>query len=283
MKTVPFLLLFCFVCVLLLHIYPLILHRNCTPHTTVLPDVSVETTPADSLEELLHSPQPCDQVFLDIGSNIGNHVRFLFEPQLFPRADYPKHFARYFSQPTTKHTCAVGFEANPSHWRRLDQLSSAYNKKGWPTKFLHKAVSDKDGFVKFYRQGDENYNEWGFSIQDTHRSKRTAVLIPTVDLAEWMRRYIRPTQTVLMKMDIEGSEYVVLSNLLLKSGSIVCSSVRVITIEYHPSAAPAHFKSSTAHFHDFVSLLMRHSNQSCNTVVEEKDDESYVDNNFALP
>jgi len=261
----------------------LILHRNCTSHTTVLPHVSVETTPADSLEELLHSPQPCEQVFLDIGSNIGNHVRFLFEPQLFPRADYPKHFARYFSQPATKHTCAVGFEANPSHWRRLDQISSAYTKKGWPTKFLHKAVSDKDGFVKFYRQGDENYNEWGFSIQDTHRSKRTSVLIPTVDLGEWMRRYIRPTQTVLMKMDIEGSEYVVLSNLLLKSGSIVCSSVRVITIEYHPSAAPTLFKSSTAHFHDFVTLLMHHSNQSCNTVVEAKDDEAYVDNNFALP
>jgi hypothetical protein len=46
-----------------------------------------------------------------------------------------------------------------------------------------------------------------------------------------------------MKMDIEGSEYVVLSNLLLKSGSIVCSSVRAITIKYHPSAAPTRFKS----------------------------------------
>lgn len=283
MKAVPFLLLFCFVCVILLHIYPLILHRNCTPQMTVLPHLSVVTTPADSLEELLHSPHPCDHVFLDIGSNIGNHVRFLFEPHLFPRADYPKHFARYFMQPATKNTCAVGFEANPSHWSWLDQLSSAYNRKGWPTKFLHKAVSHREGFVKFYRRGDEKDNEIGFSIHDMHQSKRSAVLVPTVDLAEWMRRYIRPTQTVLMKMDIEGSEYAVLSNLMLKSGSILCSSVRVITIEYHPSAAPADFKSSTTHFHDFVNLLMRHSNQSCITVVEEKDDESYFDVKFALP
>jgi FkbM family methyltransferase len=243
----------------------------------------------DSLEELLGSPYPCDKVFLDIGSNIGNHVRFLFEPHLFPLAEYPKHFARYFrtfSKYATKNTCAVGFEANPSHWDWLDQLSTSYNKKGWSTMFLHKAVSDRDGFVKFYdRRGnsDDRIHELGFSIHDTHKSKRGAILVPTVDLAAWMLRYIRPTQTVLMKMDIEGSEYPVLSTILVRAGRILCSSVKAITIEYHPDDAPLDFKNNTVHFHDFVKFMLRQSNPSCATVVVEKDDESYQDDKFTLP
>ena len=250
---------------------------------SVLPDIPIQTKPPDSLEELLHSPHTCDQVFLDVGSNIGNHVRFLFEPHLFPRAEYPKHFAKYFKKHATQNTCAVGFEANPSHWSWLDQLSSAYNKRGWPTKFLHTAASNRQGFVKFYRKGDGKHNQLGFSMHDMHESKHAAFLIPTIDLSEWILRYIRPTQTVLMKMDIEGSEYAVLSNLLLKSSRTLCSSVKVITIEYHPDNAPTDFKSSTAHFHDFVNLLMRHSNQSCSTIVQEKDDESYAHDKFELP
>jgi hypothetical protein len=86
-----------------------------------------------------------------------------------------------------------------------------------------------------------------------------------------------------MKMDIEGSEYPVLSTILVRAGRILCSSVKAITIEYHPDDAPFDFKNNTVHFHDFVKFMLRQSNPSCSTIVVEKDDESYQDDKFTLP
>ena len=42
----------------------------------------------------------CRHVFLDVGSNRGVHVRFLFEPALFPHSNYVKKrvFARNFGE-----------------------------------------------------------------------------------------------------------------------------------------------------------------------------------------
>lgn len=286
MRTTP--LLLCIYCVSVLVVY--MHYSSChssEPHPVVfLSGVSFQSTSTTShgpLEELLHSPYPCDQVFLDIGSNIGNHVRFLFEPHLFPDAQYPKHIDNHFRKHTVKNTCAVGFEANPAHWPSLDKLSRAYMKKGWTTMFLHTAVSDREGFMKFYRQGDEENRDWGFTMHDAPESKREAVLVPTVDIAAWMRAYIRPTHTVLVKMDIEGSEYPVLSRLLVEALSILCSSVQVITIEYHPSRAPRAFKNRTAYFHDMVNRRLSRSNPTCQTVLLKMDDESYHNDTVALP
>ena len=286
MRTAPLLLCIGCVSVLIVHIHYSSCHSS-APHPVVfLSGVSFQSTSTTShgpLEELLHSPYPCEQVFLDIGSNIGNHVRFLFESHLFPEAPYPAHIARHFNKHTVKNTCAVGFEANPTHWPYLDQLSKAYNRKGWTTLFLHTAVSDREGFMKFYRQGDEQDREWGFTMHDTPGSKRVSVLVPTVDIAAWMRAYIRPTHTVLVKMDIEGSEYPVMSRLLAGALSILCSSVKVITIEYHPSRAPRAFENRTVYFHDMVNRRLRRSNPTCQTVLVQMDDESYYNDTVALP
>lgn len=286
MKTSPLLLCVCSLSVLVVHMYYSYFFSVTQPPVALLSRISLQTTSTTShgpLEELLHSPYPCEQVFLDIGSNVGNHVRFLFEPHLFPEAQYPKHIARHFSKHTIKNTCAVGFEANPAHWPSLDKLSRAYMRKGWTTLFLHTAVSDREGFMKFYRQGDEEHREWGFTMTDTPGSKREAVLVPTVDIAAWMQTYITPAHTVLVKMDIEGSEYPVMSRLLAGALTMMCSSVKVITIEYHPSRAPPAFENRTAYFHDLVNRRLRRSSPTCQTVLVEMDDESYHNDTVALP
>ena len=59
----------------------------------------------------------CRHVFLDVGSNIGMHVRFLFEPHLYPKA----HVARAFFQEKfgpeasrdNRDYCVFSFEPNP--------------------------------------------------------------------------------------------------------------------------------------------------------------------------
>lgn len=288
MQNVPMLVLVCGAWFLSLQVYPLILHRNCkhgagSPVSQGTGDRGPAEVPRLALEELVRSPRACEQVFLDVGSNIGNHVRFLFEPEQFPRAEYPKLFSQYLRPVASKHTCAVGFEANPAHWHWLDRLADAYTNKGWPTRFIHKAVSDRTGFVKFYGKGDVLHNEWGFSVKKFNESKLVPQLIPTVDLAGWMRAYIRPEQTVVMKMDIEGSEYAVLSHVLLQAGRVLCASVRLLTLEYHPYAAPDAFRKHSERFPEFVRLLLGSSPESCGTVAQETDDESYWDNDVPLP
>ena len=69
-----------------------------------------------------------------MGSNIGIHARFLFEPELYPKQKYTKtFFDAYF--PLTdrikrKDICVVGFEPNPKHRKRLQRLQSYYQSLG---------------------------------------------------------------------------------------------------------------------------------------------------------
>ena len=71
------------------------------------------------------------------GSNIGMHVRFLLEPHLYPKQEYSsKVFDHYFPRMSLKSggvrsdVCAVGFEPNPLHKRRLQLLGSYYRSRG---------------------------------------------------------------------------------------------------------------------------------------------------------
>jgi hypothetical protein len=41
----------------------------------------------------------CRYLFLDVGSNIGLHARFFFEPEKFPKQEYERRvFSKYFPQ-----------------------------------------------------------------------------------------------------------------------------------------------------------------------------------------
>ena len=70
----------------------------------------------------------------DVGSNIGIHARFLFEPELYPQQQYSAlFFDKYFPKTgrvKRKDVCVVGFEPNPKHRPRLQRLQSYYRSLG---------------------------------------------------------------------------------------------------------------------------------------------------------
>ena len=70
----------------------------------------------------------------DVGSNIGIHARFLYEPELYPGQNYSKlFFDKYFPEIhriKRKDICMVGFEPNPKHRKRLKRLQSYYQSFG---------------------------------------------------------------------------------------------------------------------------------------------------------
>ena len=68
-----------------------------------------------------HSLDGCHHVYLDVGSNVGVQVCKLFQPSYYPNAPFLTIFDKEFGPVDERRTsvCAVGFEPNPHHTKRL--------------------------------------------------------------------------------------------------------------------------------------------------------------------
>ena len=113
----------------------------------------------------------CYHIFLDVGSNIGVHNRFLFEPHLYPKSTSRSHFqaklgANFDNRDICAFAFAFAFEPNPVHKPRLEQLSQAYQAMGWRLHIFNAGVSDTNGTMAFYHVDafdGMKHNEWGFT------------------------------------------------------------------------------------------------------------------------
>mmetsp|Transcript_13315 Transcript_13315/g.28246 ORF Transcript_13315/g.28246 Transcript_13315/m.28246 type:complete len:322 (-) Transcript_13315:789-1754(-) len=210
------------------------------------PDTS---TKLRSISATLHSQESkladgCYHVFLDVGSNIGMHVRFLFQPTLYPDAKVARHFFRTHIGPEESRInsdiCVFSFEPNPSHLERHEEMRRAYDSMGWRYHPIHGGVSDKDGNLTFYHIGDET----GFTMLNSSCRKRCdPEYVPIYHLSSWIEREVRGREIpepsgqypygprVVMKMDIEMMEWIVFPDLLY-SGAL-CKDIHAVMGEFH--------------------------------------------------
>ena len=185
----------------------------------------------------------CKFLFLDVGSNRGTHIRKLFEPHLYESAPYLQIFdatfgnASFRSQPSSvTGLCGLGIEPNPRWAQRFTQIEKAYQTMGWKVKWLRKAVSNRTTNITFWGDNAAETNDEGFS--SSHRVDETHVWVPvqvrTLVFAELLEKIhsIIPESRKLIKMDIEGSEYEVLEQMLEKQ--LLCKTrIDTLTIEWH--------------------------------------------------
>jgi len=229
--------------------------------TTISKVTSCTTTAADitATDDNRRSPRlgdDCLLVYLDVGSNIGVHNRFLLEPELYPDAkDAVRLFNSAFGPPSLRDNqdiCAFGFEPNPAHKKRHLQLEEVYKKMGWRYHYIPAGVSDRVGNMTFFHKSDGNNEEWGFSMVRLTPNDRAEV-VPIIHLTEWLQHHIverklpttihgnysdpgtRERGKVVMKMDAEGAEYAVLPNLLFSG--VFCQSLDIVFGEAHPRVA----------------------------------------------
>ena len=248
----------------------------------------------------------CYHVFMDVGANIGIHGRFLFEPHMYPlsKISVPFFDYKYGKDRANEDYCVFAFEANPSHWPRLKNLSDAYAAVGWRLNYVQAAVSDQNGTMVFYHQGknDLKNNEWGFSVKRLGRGV-TPVHIPTIRLAEWIQREILereipevppsgsdyPKPVLGMKMDIEGSEYIVIPDLILSG--IFCQ-LDFLFGEGHHRLAPYNFtgqqvdlstRENTEKFQAELTSVMKSSRNCQAQFFGNVDDESYLHDGMPFP
>ena len=177
----------------------------------------------------------CNCVYIDMGTNVGHQIRKLFEPELYPSNPTEALFNSSFGADRSR-CCAFGFEANPSHARRLHLLASAYRKAGRSVHiFAPTAVSTADGSVTFYSTpGEGKHNQWGASLIREQaemfkgRSRVKAVQVNALDMSCWIRAHILSTSVrpiIVLKSDIEGSDEHVLSDLLTQGVLCQISSI----------------------------------------------------------
>lgn len=244
----------------------------------------------------------CYHVFLDVGANIGVHGRFLFEPQQYPDAHRARDIfdAQWGNRRDNRDICVFAFEPNPAHAAKLKANSEAYAALGWRYHVVNQAAGDRAGSLTFYHNGDEEFGEWAFGVKKWHDGAQS-VSVPVIRLVDWVEQHIVhraiPSATygnyeggpkVVMKMDVEGTEFVLLPDLIF-SGKIC--SVDFVFGEFHEGAAPLEFPGQDFSLGDVeqttqlrTSLLdVIRSPRNCRTVFSLGDDESYLHDGIPLP
>jgi len=202
----------------------------------------------------------CYHVFLDLGANIGMHARFLFEPQRYPRSQYAQIFSKYFGDSDRSSlACAFEFEPNPKHQLRHEGLVAHYAGRGARVAYYAQAAGAKPANATFYpnnvlhdkaklkRYAVALHQELGFGAAKRTGVSGTGVTVSVVDVAQFIADEIRGRATttkglvedgkkppsVVVKMDIEGSEFAVVPRLL--DLGVLCDAVDFISIEWHTS------------------------------------------------
>mmetsp|Transcript_59367 Transcript_59367/g.141536 ORF Transcript_59367/g.141536 Transcript_59367/m.141536 type:complete len:296 (+) Transcript_59367:92-979(+) len=241
----------------------------------------------------------CFNVFLDVGSNIGVHGRFLFEPEKYPKARVAREkFQKTFGNTSTRrsNTCVFAFEPNPSHKEHQLLTQTSYAAMGWRYHYIPMGVGTRNATLNFYKNRDvgkgARREEWGFStIKRGKADERIEVAV--LDLSEWLQRLFRrrlpPADPswgqpkVLMKMDVEGMEVSLIPHLLIKG--VLCNVY--MFGELH-GFGPYELANGIVIPNMEVRAWVENINRilladGCPAVFEFLDDESYVHDGMPYP
>jgi hypothetical protein len=278
--------------------------QNTTNTTRLPPEIVVDERNSVATKRAAQMADGCYHVFLDCGSNVGVHGRFLFEPHKYPKSKFVTIFDEQFgSNRTQQNICVFAFEPNPLHSVKHSMTQDKYNKMGWRYHYMPFGVSDSDGNLTFYSNAGvgngAQSEEWGFSrfnLDPSQNNTSYAVVVPLIDLAQWVlnevsdrivpekTKYNQGPPRVMMKMDVEGSEYRTLFRLH-KTG--VYKLFSAIVGEQHLWTLPQEIegrqilsrKSLRLFFKDLKSRL----EQDGGPGFREFDDEEYLHDRMPYP
>lgn len=278
-----------------------------------LPGAAMIEKPAEegAVQDYAHPAwlSSCKQIFLDLGSNIGVNVRKLYESEKYAGAKLLPELEKAFGPPAQRTApdsglCALGFEPNPQHQDRLDQIEKAYRNKGFKVHFYPYAAWRSDGFMALNTTGKREPSADDKSSEGAHLSMRSVqwpgskdIMVRTVDMSGFVKT-LPAGSLKLMLMDIEGSEYEVLAQMMQKK--VMCQgTVDTTLVDAHGWGEITHWGDASSfvqgiHPRSFKAVHQRIQQlldfDWCKpgkvTAIGSMDDESYsndVDENFGLP
>ena len=235
----------------------------------------------------------CNDVYLDVGTNIGVQIRKLLEPHLYPKASSLRFFEDAYGPPPRYSVCAIGFEPNPYHNQRLNQLQTELNQVGFSVLILPVGAGVSQGRLTFKKLQPTN---WGCdalgisfaatstSVQNQKGSLTTAPVLSFADVLDHIirRRSSGRRAVVAMKLDPEGAEDGIVHALLDRN--LMCG-VHSLYVEFHDKTTglSAEKRRSIAHaklrLEQYVLTIKRNESARAAgclaTTMATTDDESY--------
>ncbi len=178
---------------------------------------------ANHIVDLHNSRKSGKALFIDMGSNLGQGFRF---------------FSRYYSPDIFDYRL---IEANPCCIEQLKRnVSKLYNNHFWngSWEIINVAVSNKNGSLKLYGLVEDKRGKVsnGASVIKNHNSvfynsnESKALEVKSVKASDLIKDASQKYSTIVVKMDIEASEYDALEDLIA-SGYI--NKIAHIYVEWH--------------------------------------------------
>ncbi len=172
-------------------------------------------------------------MYLDLGANRGNTIQlFLLDPSMPPLSHLNNKDAFNFPYQPSEFR-VVGVEAmKATHGAALEAIQRRFPEQ---VEILWAAAGTEDGaMLRIYR--DEKAvaeAEWGAGFLPLFSSK--FVDVPTVDVSSWLAGNACKCDFVVVKMNIEGSEFNVLDKML-REGTLCLMDVA--HLYFHPKFFP---------------------------------------------
>ena len=263
---------------------------------------SIENTEDERIRRLLYRYK-CEHFYVDMGTNVGVQIRKLYQAEKYPGASALPVFDQYFGTGRRCNVCSIGFEPNPSHRKHLYALQKRFNNAGIGVLIFFGAANTYTGILEFGTKNkkiDKN-QDWGGSVVQASNSKlRQSYFrsVRSIDVARIIRildshlrsrgSSSRGSGKIVMKSDIEGSEFTVFPHLLLTH--TICS-IDFLFAEWHERYFRPHETTLkrnldrvgdwetynyTVNMKTFFNLrFSQQFSKNCPTVFSDIDDETY--------
>jgi len=251
----------------------------------------------------------CRYVYLDLGTNLGVQIRKVYEPELYFNSSILRHFEKYFPRETRPEVCSIGFEPNPNHGKRLDELEDRYAAMGWRAKIKRLALSNRDSEagVEFWADPQDGGREWGARLggpvpvnqnkkvaeeikkgnkkaqkaweKKVEANKKAKVTVPLLDFVTWFEREVVGREIppgeypprIVMKMDIEGEDPKVFRPMLYKGLFCLVNFIYFEAAHLSPAGGVAYLKKVVEDVFDEPPV----EHYKCNPEMVNLDDESF--------
>lgn len=229
----------------------------------------------------------CGDFFFDFGTNFGSDVRKLFEPELFLETTISLVFNTNFGDVEQRRNkvCAYAFEDDAQQTFRLAEIERQYRARGWHAMFFTDtsvgvgangvAVNASDSDTVLDRFENNVFSDPSISSPTTRSVLQDATI--RVDMLETLAKltaYRRKNAKVVVKLDIEGKEYLVLP-VLFDQGFLCDTHIDQLLIAWHVGDSKSEFASAVKFERNFRMLL---DTQECNAtqILALNDDSVYL-------
>ncbi len=193
-------------------------------------------------------------IFFDLGANNGDSIYNFFN--LNSKAHGGSFKGQIPEEKINEKWIVYAIEGNSAFDIELNRMKNKITSMGHQVILMNGTVGwTYDGEITFYLdKANRQPNQLGSSVKENHvevvLSNKQKEVHPCVDIARLLKQY-NENDFVVLKMDIEGSEYDLLLHFIKEN---VLSLIDYIGIEYHPYLSPY------ANVNEFFSLLFKAKN-----------------------